>query len=589
MATAPALPTKALPDYLPARMVNEFVYCPRLFFYEEVEGVFRESADTVEGQAQHKRVDRETKGIPSPEDLAREKIHTCSITLSSERLRVIAKLDLIEIENGSVTPIDYKHGRPREKEDALQVWPTDRVQLTLQGLILRENGYRCEDGIVYYASTKQRVRIEFGDAEIAEAERAVFDAWQTARAGVLPPPLVDSPKCGGCSLAPVCLPDEVSRLDAEQSEPPSEQLVLFSSDEADAPKKMPARETRRLMAPRDDLRPAYLNTQGLRVGKSGAVLQVKEKDTLVQEIRLNEICQLNLMGNIQLSTQAVQALCEADIPVCYFSMGGWFYGITTGLCTKNVFLRQRQFACAQQAWFCKRLSRDLVAGKIRNQRTFLLRNHIQPDEVTLRELKKMAHRAHECDSMESLLGIEGNAARLYFGAFSGLLKIDTGEDLHPMFRLDFTGRNRRPPRDAVNALLSLGYSLLVKDLTIACYATGFDPMLGFYHQPRFGRPALALDLMEPFRPLIVDSALATAINTKMISPRDFVSVGDSVALTSEGRKGFYRAYELRMDTLVTHPIFGYRVSYRRLLELQVRLLAKLLDGDVPQYPVFVTR
>jgi len=321
MATAPALPTKALPDYLPARMVNEFVYCPRLFFYEEVEGVFRESADTVEGQAQHKRVDRETKGIPSPEDLAREKIHTCSITLSSERLRVIAKLDLIEIENGSVTPIDYKHGRPREKEDALQVWPTDRVQLTLQGLILRENGYRCEDGIVYYASTKQRVRIEFGDAEIAEAERAVFDAWQTARAGVLPPPLVDSPKCGGCSLAPVCLPDEVSRLDAEQSEPPSEQLVLFSSDEADAPKKMPARETRRLMAPRDDLRPAYLNTQGLRVGKSGAVLQVKEKDTLVQEIRLNEICQLNLMGNIQLSTQAVQALCEADIPVCYFSMG----------------------------------------------------------------------------------------------------------------------------------------------------------------------------------------------------------------------------------------------------------------------------
>jgi CRISPR-associated protein Cas1 len=591
MATAP-IPlhsSPALPDYLPARMVNEFIYCPRLFFYEWVEGVFRESVDTIEGQVQHRRVDRETKGMPAASDLEDEKIHTRSVTLSSERLRVIAKLDLIEIEDGIVTPVDYKHGRPREKDDALELWPTDRVQLTIQGLILRENGYRCEEGVVYYARTKQRVRVEFGQAEIAEAEKAIFEAWQTARAAVLPAPLVDSPKCGGCSLAPICLPDEVNRLEAEQMEPAADQLLLFSTDGARAPKKSPGRETRRLMAPRDDLRPAYLNTQGLRVGKSGSVLQVKEKDTLAQEIRINEICQLNLMGNIQLSTQAVQALCEANIPVCYFSMGGWFYGITTGLCTKNVFLRQQQFACAREAWFCKRLSRDLVAGKIRNQRTFLLRNHVEPNENTLRELKEMAARAEECESLETLLGMEGNAARLYFGAFSGLLKTDTGEDLQPMFRLDFMGRNRRPPRDGVNAMLSLGYSLLVKDLTVACYAAGFDPMLGFYHQPRFGRPALALDLMEPFRPLIVDSAVVTAINTRMVSGRDFVFAGGGVALTSEGRKGFYRAYELRMDTLVTHPIFGYRVSYRRLLELQVRMLAKVLDGDVPKYPVFVTR
>jgi len=122
-----------------------------------------------------------------------------------------------------------------------------------------------------------------------------------------------------------------------------------------------------------------------------------------------------------------------------------------------------------------------------------------------------------------------------------------------------------------------------------CYAAGFDPMLGFYHQPRFGRPALSLDLMEPFRPLVVDSAVVTAINTRMVSGRDFVSAGGGVALTSAGRKGFYRAYELRMDTLVTHPIFGYRVSYRRLLELQVRMLAKVLDGDVPKYPAFSLR
>ena len=154
---------------------------------------------------------------------------------------------------------------------------------------------------------------------------------------------------------------------------------------------------------------------------------------------------------------------------------------------------------------------------------------------------------------------------------------------------DFEGRNRRPPRDPVNALLSLAYSMLSKDLTIACYAVGFDPYMGFYHQLRHGRPALALDLMEPFRPLIADSAVLSAINTKMVTERDFVRAGGAVALTPSGRKGFFRAYELRMDSLVTHPLFEYRVSYRRLLEIQARLLARVIEGEIPVYPVFVTR
>ncbi len=141
----------------------------------------------------------------------------------------------------------------------------------------------------------------------------------------------------------------------------------------------------------------------------------------------------------------------------------------------------------------------------------------------------------------------------------------------------------------MNALLSLAYSLLAKDLTVACYAVGFDPYVGFYHQPRFGRPALALDLMEPFRPLIADSAVLTAINTGMVTAGDFVRAGGSVALTAGGRKGFFRAYELRMDTLVTHPLFEYRVSYRRLLEIQARLLARVLEGEIGEYPVFTTR
>jgi CRISPR-associated protein Cas1 len=639
-STAGAEPAaERLPDYLPARMVNEFVYCPRLFFYEWVDGLFRESVDTVEGKFQHQRVDDagargKATALPKPEELTAEKIHSRSVTLSSERHQVIAKMDLVEAAPGfspagedvapgfspadqnakdedaalkggatktptkTVTPVDYKHGEPRETDGGIQLWPTDRVQLAVQGLILCENGYRCEEGVVYYAKTRQRVRVLFDEALMRETEATIARAWDLARAGEIPPPLVDSPKCPGCSLVGICLPDETNSLRAGAGLVPAHagaavQLPLFP----EVPEtRVPNPEPRLLVTPRDELRPLYLNLQGLRVGKSGEVLQVREKDALKQEVRMGEICQVNLMGNVQISTQAVQALCEAQTPICYFSQGGWFYGITTGLNQKNIFLRRSQFKLADQEWFALALARRLVVGKIRNQRTLLQRNHVEPKEETLLGLKQMAERAERARQMDELLGIEGNAARLYFQDFAGTIKPDPagrGPDdetaSQRQFRFDFAGRNRRPPRDAVNALLSLGYSLLVKDFTIACYAVGFDPYMGFYHQPRFGRPALALDLMEPFRPLIADSAALTAINTGMVTPQDFVQAGPGVALTPGGRKGFFRAYELRMDTLVTHPRFEYRVSYRRLLEIQARLLARVLEGEIAEYPVFVTR
>lgn len=406
-----------------------------------------------------------------------------------------------------------------------------------------------------------------------------FDPW---------PPLEDSPKCPGCSLAPICLPEETNALlQTEAVSDPDGQLTLF--DLSSLPKKPPRSDIRRLVTPRDELRAAYVNTQGLRIGKSGDVLQVKEKETVRQQIRLNEINQLNIMGNIQVSTQAIQALTQAEIPVCYFSQSGWFYGITQGLSTKNVFLRKSQFKLADEDWFCLRLARKLVAGKIRNHRTMLMRNHDEPPTLVLDQMKAMIARAEEAVSLEELLGIEGNGARLYFGEFNAMLKAENPIESSTGFSFDFQSRNRRPPRDPVNALLSLAYSMLSKDLTIACYAAGFDPMIGFYHQPRFGRPALALDLMEPFRPLIAESSVLQAINTRMITPRNFIQAGNAVALTPDGRKAFYNAYEARMDTLVSHPLFDYRLSYRRMLDVQTRLLAKYVEGSIPEYPVFVTR
>lgn len=580
-----AVPRRQLPEYLPARMLNEFAYCPRLFFYEWVEGLFQESSDTIEGAVQHAKMDAKTSALPAADSFP-ETIHARSITLSSERLRVIAKMDLVEAQGTAVTPVDYKHGHPKTGDEGLELWPSDRAQMVVQGIVLRENGYRCDEGIVYYRKTGQRVRVALDDALIGETENQIQEARRIAESATIPPPLIDSPKCPGCSLLGICLPDETLALLRDELASAT-QLDLFMEQPA-TKRKPPAREVRPIVTPRSERRPLYLNSQGMRVGKSGGVLQVKDKESVVQEVRVGEICQVSLMGNVQISTQAVQSLCEAEVPICYFSMGGWFYGITNGFNTKNVFLRKSQFRLSDHPNFARSIARSLTSGKIRNQRTLLQRNHIEPPASTLAGLKEMAERAERASDLDELLGIEGNAARLYFGDFTGMIKIgEDGEGAAPPF--DFDGRNRRPPRDPINALLSLGYSLLTKDLTVASYAVGFDPYVGFYHQPRFGRPALALDLMEPFRPLIVDSAVLTALNTGMVTEKDFVCAAGSVALKPGGRKGFFRAYELKMDTLVTHPIFDYRVSYRRLLEIQARLLARVVEGEIGEYPVFTTR
>jgi CRISP-associated protein Cas1 len=590
-------PEIELPEYLPARMVNEFVYCPRLFFYEWVEGVFAHSSDTVEGALRHDKLERKEDALPSAGEAIEQEIHSRSVQLSSETYKVIAKIDLVEGEGSLVTPIDYKKGAPRDGDTGPEVWPADRAQVCVQALVLRDNGYRCDEAVVYYSATKQRVRVPITDDLVVETAAAIAAARRTAGSGKIPPPLVDSPKCPRCSLVTICLPDETGAVMRTAAPDESRQLSLFeamadSGAAGESEEAPPLGEIRRLVPARDDLRPLYVTGHGMTVGKTGEVLQVKEfakagaRAKVVQEARINDISQVNLFGNVQLTSAALQGLCWAEKPISHFSFGGWFYGITQGLGLKNVFLRREQFRRAEDPAFCLRVARDIVATKIRNQRTLLQRNHIEPPAIPLQRMKHLAQQAQRAEQLDELLGIEGTAARFYFENLAGMLKVEDGDGA-PTF--DFEGRNRRPPRDPVNALLSYAYSLLVKDLTIICHAIGFDPFIGFYHQPRFGRPALALDLMEGFRPLVADSAVLTAFNTRMVAESDFIRVGDAVALTPGGRKGFIRAYEQRIDTLVTHPLFGYRVTYRRVFEIQARLLARHVTGEILRYPGFETR
>ena len=636
------------PHYLPARMVNEFNYCPRLFYFEHVEGLFVDNADTIEGNIRHKRVDKKTTALPKTKPKSKsksksktkslfgddddgsktaagdssdsgsasdlfEKIHATSVTLSSEHYGIISKIDLVEVAGEAASPVEYKRGKPKTKFDgSLTAWDPERVQLCVQALVLREHGYRVDHGTIFFWETRQRVIIPIDQELVALTEKTLLGARQLLANPEMPPPLDASPKCPRCSLVSICLPDETNLC--RQLAPDGSALtqpLLFDigptwdiGNNAASGQSEPPPTVRQLITARDHRKPLYLNTPGMTVGKSGEVLQVKEKRKVVQSVRLRETSQVNLMGAIQVSTQAIQTLMQLEIPLLYFSGGGWFYGMTQPVGLKNIMWRIEQFRSADSPEFCLRLAKQLVDAKVRNQRTLLMRNHIQPPSDAIRFLKALQIEIKMADSLATLLGVEGVAARTYFQNFAGMIKV-TGEDPALAFSglsaeeleaksaawltFDFEGRNRRPPRDPVNALLSLGYSLLAKDLTVACAGVGLDPYLGFYHQPRYGRAALALDLMEPFRPLVVDSAVLMAINNRMIHPGDFLQAGNSVALTAGGRKGFIRAYEQRMDQLVTHPLFGYRVSYRRVIEIQVRLLARVLMGELKSYPGFTTR
>lgn len=394
----------------------------------------------------------------------------------------------------------------------------------------------------------------------------IAQARQAALATALPPPLDDSPKCVGCSLAGICLPDETLAL-AHKEEPP-----------ADVP------DVRRLYPARDDALPLYVQEQGAVVGKSGESLIIRKGGQELGRAPLKDVSQLVLCGNVSVTAQTLHLLCEAAIPVVHLSSGHWFYGLTTGITLRNAFARQAQYQAAADPAKALALARATVAAKGANQRTLLRRNASPSPAADLEDMAQLLRKVEQAESAEQLLGLEGSLAARYYANFGSLL---SPRDFDASW--DFQTRNRRPPKDPVNAMLSFGYAMLAKECTVAVLAEGLDPWWGLYHKPRHGRPALALDLMEEFRPLVVDSAVITAVNTGMVAASDFTRSQAACILTPKGRKAFIRAYEARLDQLVTHPVFDYRCSWRSIIRLQARLLARWLQGDVPRYVGMVTR
>lgn len=559
----PPSPVKDETLLVPARMVNEWVYCPRLAYLEWVEGEWADSGDTAQGKRAHARVDKGGKRLPSPDELGDEEFKTSSITLSSERLGVIAKMDVVEISEKTVMPVDFKKGK--RPHVAVGAYEPERVQVCTQAMILEDNGYEVPRGALWYIGSREKVPVVLDDELRNKTISAISALRDAATSGHRPPPLENSPKCPRCSLAGICLPDETN---------------LFRKKYTPRP----------LNPSYDPALPLYVQAPGAKLRKSGERLIVEtEEDSM--EVPMIDVSQVVLLGPVSVTTPALHSLMNSEVPVSWFSTGGWFIGHTTGTGNGNVAVREAQWRCAFDENKCLSLSRGLVAAKVQNSRTMLRRNWRAERDTTnkeqaLEKLKRIAKQATKASNIQQLLGIEGEAAAIYFASFENMLAVYPRKNLASF---SFSTRNRRPPTDPVNAMLSLAYALLTRTFTITISAVGLDPYMGFYHRPRHGRPALALDLMEPFRSIVADSCVIQAINNGEVKPKDFIFNGPSCSLKTNGRKALIAAFERRMEQETTHPLFGYQVSMRRLINVQARLMARHLQGEIPVYPNYLPR
>jgi CRISPR-associated protein Cas1 len=559
-----------------ARSVAEFAYCPRLFYYMAVEGIFVPSADTEEGNAVHRRVDRpsKTKQREDDDDPGKpQKVR--SLALTSARLNLTATLDLAEINGEIAVPVEYRKGRPKRQVMAPppddpgeaeypplshpEPWPTDRAQVGLQAILLEEANYKVEQAVFYYAAEKLRLPIVVDDALKTEA-LDVLAAAKACAAGPRPMPLINDSRCVRCSLQPICLPDEVNQQRLEEVRP------------------------RQIWPPRAEGINLVTQKEGTKVGVRGASLRVTDKDgVLVRDIPLANVESLAVMGSVQVSTQAMHVLADKSIPVAFMSTAGRLCAMVDPMDSVSAEIRRAQVRRFDDPQACLALTRSLISAKVLNQRILLQRNHSTLPANVTSDLVDLSEKASSATSLDQVRGYEGQGAAIYFEHFAGMFKGSVAQEF------DVNGRQRRPPPDPINACISMAYTMLTHECVSALRQARLEPSIGGFHVSRPGRPALALDLMEPFRPLIADSVAIAAFNRGELGDGHFIRTAAGCMFTDAGRRAFFNAWGRRMDTEITHPVFGYKLNYRRMLVLHARMIAAWLMCEVPSLAFLTTR
>jgi len=541
--------------------LHALLYCERLFYLEEVEEIRVADAAVYAGRRLHVEA-------VSPDDETPEQR---SLEVSSERWGLFGKVDAVRRRDGAWVAIEHKRGRCRRDGDGHpQPWRSDRIQAVAYAVLLEEGlAEPVPQARVRYHADGVTAFVEIDEAARRDLHAAVQRARELRRSTMRPPVAENENLCPRCSLALVCLPEE-ERLAHEEFAIHPEPLPEGEGGgvKHEPPRLFPARreqQTLHIVSPRAHL------------GRSGAALLLTNEDEK-QKIPVEQIDSVVVHGYGQVSTQAIHLCAQHGVAVQWFTMGGKF-AAGTASSPGRVQQRIRQYTGLADPAMRLGLARRLVEAKIETQRRYVLR--ASRDEVAYRawcrprldQVRGVLADVPKAESAATLLGLEGTAARAYFDCLRVLIDSGLPEELRP------DGRNRRPPRDRFNCLLSFGYALLQSLVHRALLAVGLEPALGFYHQPRTAAPPLVLDLMELFRTLLWDIPLIGSLNRGQWDPAaDFSVTPGQVWLSDAGRRKAIELFEQRLTESYQHPHTGQSLSYARIVELEARLLEKEWTG-----------
>lgn len=509
-------------------VVAHHAFCPRRAWLE-VNGEHTDTGQVAQGVADHRAVD-------DPSTARTKRLR--AVDVHSSVLGLVGRCDSVEFpEKGPITVVEHK-ATPVRRNSA----PTEpqRIQLALQALCLQEQGIEATAAAVWFSTTKRRVPIELDDELISKAREEVSATRQTVEHLEPPAPLEDDWHCQHCSHASVCLPDE--------------HLL---------------RPTARRIGVTDPAgRILHLASAGSRASLRRGQIEVHVREEQPTTVPLEQVAGLVVHGNADVSSALLREMLQRGYPIVWCRWSGVVVGWACPANGPNGDARALQFRLGEDDKL--KVAKAIVGAKLRNQAA-LLRRHDRPERQTLRELARKAGRV---SAISTLFGLEGSGANDYFGAMSSVLHPDWAK---------ISKRTARPALDEVNAALNLAYALLLADVLRAVVACGLDPSGGVMHSPLRNKPALALDLMEEMRAPVADSAVVWAINNGEIQAKDFRRDIDVVRMTEDGRKALIAAYERRAQSEFRHPCYGYKVSWRRAMEVQARMFLAFVLGEIASY------
>jgi CRISPR-associated protein Cas1 len=531
----------------PLRIIalHDLSYCHRLFYLTEVEGLQAPNDLIYAGRELHASLGADEEGEKT------------QLELADPELGLLGKVDAIRRRDGSLLPYEHKRGRCRRGDDGPEAWPSDRLQvIAYAALIASGTGQTVAEGRIRYHADNVTVKVQFNEAARAELTEAIATARRLRESTERPPVTTNERLCVRCSLAPVCLPEEVRQAEDTEREP----LRLFPPDR--------------------DGTSLHVLKPGASVGRSGEEIVVRFPDGEPEDRNpIRELDAILLHGNSQITTQALHLCHDHDVAVHWLTASGR-YLTSAGTSAGQVQRRVRQYRALADEATCLRLAKALARAKIESQHRYLLRasrgddaarDAMLPDLVPLRSALASIEAAPDRDSLR---GLEGSAAVGYFRGLAKLISSTVPEELH------YSTRSRRPPVDRFNAALGFGYALLQTAVARAILACGLEPSLGFFHTPRSAAHPLVLDLLELFRVPLWDMVLIGSLNRGQWNPDgDFVATKAKVWLSDAGRKKAIGLFESRFDETWKHPVVGYSLSYARTIELEARLLEKEWTGE----------